>query len=70
MVLCAWCCVPGALVLVDALRPLCDKGPQVDPRYLWDYTGLVAGVDAVAATRYFISPPMPGTFGAGIGTSL
>lgn len=36
------------LVLVDALRPLCDKGPQVDPRYLWDYKGLLAGVDPVA----------------------
>ncbi len=36
------------LVLVDALRPLCDKGPQVDPRYLWDYKGLIAGVDPVA----------------------
>ena len=28
------------LVLVDALRPLCDKGPQPDPRYFWDYKGL------------------------------
>ncbi len=36
------------LVLVDALRPLCDKGPQVDPRYLWDYKGLIAGTDPVA----------------------
>ena len=36
------------LVLVDALRPLCDKGPQVDPRYLWDYKGLIAGKDPVA----------------------
>ncbi|MGE5358907.1 MAG: DUF362 domain-containing protein [Bacteroidales bacterium] len=36
------------LVLVDALRPLCDKGPQVDPRYLWDYNGLIAGTDPVA----------------------
>ena len=36
------------LVLVDALRPLCDKGPQPDPRYLWDYDGLIAGVDPVA----------------------
>jgi len=33
---------------VDALRPLCDKGPQPDPRYLWDYNGLIAGVDPVA----------------------
>jgi hypothetical protein len=36
------------LVLVDALRPLCDKGPQADPRYLWDYGGLIAGTDPVA----------------------
>ncbi len=36
------------LVLVDALRPLCDKGPQPDPRYMWNYCGLIAGVDPVA----------------------
>jgi hypothetical protein len=36
------------LVLVDALRPLCDKGPQPDPRYLWNYSGLLAGTDPVA----------------------
>jgi hypothetical protein len=36
------------LVLVDALRPLADKGPQVDPRYLWDYKGVIAGTDPVA----------------------
>ncbi len=36
------------LYLVDALRPLCDKGPQADPRYLWDYNGLIAGTDPVA----------------------
>jgi len=36
------------LVLVDALRPLCDKGPQPDPRYLWHYNGLIAGTDPVA----------------------
>ena len=36
------------LVLVDALRPLCDKGPQPDPRYLWDYKGLIASADPVA----------------------
>jgi len=36
------------LVLVDALRPLCDKGPQADPRYMWDYDGLIAGTDPVA----------------------
>lgn len=36
------------LVLLDALRPLCDKGPQPDPRYLWDYKGLIASTDPVA----------------------
>ena len=36
------------LVLVDALRPLCDKGPQPDPRYRWTYKGLIAGTDPVA----------------------
>ncbi len=36
------------LVVVDALRPLCDKGPQPDPRYLWHYNGLIAGTDPVA----------------------
>ena len=36
------------LILVDALHPLCDKGPQVDPRYKWPYKGLIAGLDPVA----------------------
>jgi hypothetical protein len=36
------------LVLVDALYPLCDKGPQPDPRYKWVYNGLIAGTDPVA----------------------
>ncbi|HVN75614.1 MAG TPA: DUF362 domain-containing protein [Thermoanaerobaculaceae bacterium] len=36
------------LVLVDALRPLCDKGPQPDPRYMWEYKGVLAGTDPVA----------------------
>ena len=36
------------LVLVDALYPLCDKGPQPDPRYNWPYNGLIAGIDPVA----------------------
>lgn len=36
------------LVLVDALHPLCDKGPQSDPRYKWAYNGLIAGTDPVA----------------------
>ncbi len=36
------------LCLVDALQPLCDKGPQVDPQYKWPYKGLIAGTDPVA----------------------
>jgi len=37
------------LIVVDALRPLCDKGPQVDPRYVWNYGGIIASTDPVAA---------------------
>ncbi len=36
------------LVLVDSLYPLCNKGPQPDPRYQWPYCGLIAGIDPVA----------------------
>lgn len=36
------------LILVDALHPLCDKGPQPDPRFKWRYNGLIAGFDPVA----------------------
>jgi hypothetical protein len=36
------------LIIVDALHPLCDKGPQVDPRYKWAYNGLIVGTDPVA----------------------
>jgi hypothetical protein len=36
------------LVVVDALRPLFHGGPQVDPRYLWDYKGLLLSTDPVA----------------------
>ena len=36
------------LVLVDSLYPLCDKGPQPDPRYKWAYNGFIAGTDPVA----------------------
>jgi uncharacterized protein (DUF362 family) len=39
------------LILVDALYPLCDKGPQPDPRYKWSYNGLIAGIDPVAVER-------------------
>lgn len=36
------------LVIVDALYPLCEKGPQADPRYQWAYNGLIVGMDPVA----------------------
>ncbi|MCP4024529.1 MAG: DUF362 domain-containing protein [Desulfobacteraceae bacterium] len=36
------------LILVDALHPLCDKGPQPDPRYKWAYNAVIGGVDPVA----------------------
>ncbi|MFC1835481.1 DUF362 domain-containing protein [Thermodesulfobacteriota bacterium] len=36
------------LILVDALHPLCDKGPQSNPRYKWAYNGLIAGTDPIA----------------------
>jgi uncharacterized protein DUF362 len=36
------------LIIVDALHPLCDKGPQSDPRYKWAYNGLIVGTDPVA----------------------
>ncbi|MGB9835194.1 MAG: DUF362 domain-containing protein [Candidatus Saccharicenans sp.] len=36
------------LIIVDALRPVCDKGPQFDPRYRWPYKGLLGGTDPVA----------------------
>ncbi len=36
------------LVVVDSLIPLCNKGPQPDPRYQWPYNGLIAGTDPVA----------------------
>ncbi len=36
------------LIIVDALRPVCDKGPQFDPRYRWPYKGLMASTDPVA----------------------
>ena len=36
------------LIVVDALLPLFDKGPQVTPKYRWPYRGLVVGTDPVA----------------------
>ena len=43
------------LVLVDSLYPLCDKGPQPDPRYQWPYNGLIAGTDPVAVESICLS---------------
>jgi hypothetical protein len=54
---CAECCMVNAipavrdkcrLVIVDAMRPLFHGGPQVDPRYLWPYNGIIVGTDPVA----------------------
>ncbi len=39
------------LCVVDALRPLCHGGPQVNPQYLWNYAGIIVGTDAVAVDR-------------------
>ena len=36
------------LIVVDALLPMFDKGPQVTPKYRWPYRGLVVGTDPVA----------------------
>lgn len=36
------------LNIVDGLRAVYNGGPQVDPRYVWDYQGLVFGTDPVA----------------------
>jgi hypothetical protein len=36
------------LIVVDALLPMFDKGPQVTPKYRWPYAGLVVGTDPVA----------------------
>lgn len=36
------------IVIVDALRPLFDRGPKADPKYLWNYNGLLVGSDPVA----------------------
>jgi len=37
------------IVIVDALRPLFDRGPQTDPKSSWNYNGLFASTDPVAA---------------------
>lgn len=36
------------LMVIDALKVLYNGGPQVDPRYMWDYKGLIFGTDPVA----------------------
>lgn len=36
------------LIILDGLRPLFNGGPQVDPKYLWNYNGLILGYDHVA----------------------
>ncbi|KPK75123.1 MAG: hypothetical protein AMJ89_04790 [candidate division Zixibacteria bacterium SM23_73] len=36
------------LIIMDALRPLFHGGPSVDPKYLWNYSGLIMGKDHVA----------------------
>ncbi len=36
------------LIIVDALEPLFHGGPQVNPRYLWPYRGIIIGADPVA----------------------
>jgi len=36
------------LIILDGLRPLFNGGPQVDPKYLWNYNALILGHDHVA----------------------
>jgi hypothetical protein len=36
------------LIILDGIRPLFNGGPQVDPKYLWSYNGLILGFDHVA----------------------
>ncbi len=36
------------LIVVDAVKALFNGGPQVDPRYIWDYRGIIVGDDPVA----------------------
>ncbi|MCJ7496557.1 MAG: DUF362 domain-containing protein [candidate division Zixibacteria bacterium] len=49
----ALCAIPEIkskcrLIILDGLRPLFNGGPQVDPKYLWNYNGLILGKDHVA----------------------
>jgi hypothetical protein len=36
------------LIIVDATRPLFHGGPQVNPKYVWPYDGIIIGTDPVA----------------------
>ncbi|MCS7254079.1 MAG: DUF362 domain-containing protein [Armatimonadota bacterium] len=36
------------LVICDALRPLCHGGPEDNPKFRWNYGGIIVGVDPVA----------------------
>lgn len=43
------------LIIIDALKVLYNGGPQVDPRYMWDYKGLIFGTDPVAVDAVCLS---------------
>ncbi len=43
------------LIVIDALRCLYNGGPQVDPRYMWDYKGLIFGTDPVAVDAVILN---------------
>ena len=36
------------LIVCDALRPLCNGGPGLEPKFLWDYRSLLIATDPVA----------------------
>jgi hypothetical protein len=44
-------------VFVDTIHPLCDNGPQPDPRYKLAYNGLIAGTYPVAVETVFLKIP-------------
>ena len=49
----ALCAIPEIkskcrLIILDGLRPLFNGGPQINPKYLWNYNGLILGKDHVA----------------------
>jgi len=43
------------LIIIDALKILYNGGPQFDPRYIWDYKGLILGTDPVAVDAVCLS---------------